>query len=808
MVSKTSENRAILHERLIQLISKNMPAKQVALISQFIHQYYATVSVEELLTHDLLDLYGALTSHWHLLYQRQPNQIKLKIYNPEFEKHGWQSTHTIIEIAQDDMPFLVDSIQIELNRRMITTHMLVHVGGLKVIRDQEHKIIEIFPPGPTTEKCQKEAVIFFAIDRQDNLEDIKDLEKTFLNILSDVRYAVEDWAKMVEKMHQVITELECTKPPVDKRDYEEALHFLKWVIDNHFTFIGYRQYDFKGPTKDRQLVGNNQTGLGVLRKAYELNQERVSVRKLSEMTPEACELAISKNILIIAKTNTKASIHRPAYTDYIGIKIYDNDYNVIGEHRFIGLFTSAAYNRNPRDIPVLRHKVEEVMAKSHLSRTGHAGKALLHILETLPRDDLFQASSDELLELAMGILHIQERRMIKLFIRRDLYGRFISCLVFVPRDLYHTDLREKMQQVLEAAFHAEEVSFSTLFTESVLARIHYMIRLSHTNLIEYSAKELEAKICDIARTWEDSLAEYLRNNNGEYRANQLITRYLKGFPAGYRETTLPITAAYDITHIDTLSVTNQLEMSLFKPLDAAGDSLRFKLYTLDHPAPLSDVLPILENMGLRVIGEEPFKVMLNDGKSAWISDFEMKHSLDDQLDIDCIKTNFQNAFAAIWFNDIDNDAFNKLVLNANLEWLEIRVLRAYAKYLRQIGFTYSQAYIEEVLNKYPQFSCDLVELFTIRFKLDVEDREISYQKASQKFLDNLESVKSLDEDRILRSYHALVDATLRTNYFQMNADGKPKNYLSLKFASNKIPELPLPKPLYELFEEISNVTMY
>ena len=798
MVTKI-EDRNALHRRLGELAVTNFTKDQADLLEHFIYQYYATVSLEDLLKYDLMDLYGALVSHWQLMYQRQSSEIKLKIYNPDFENHGWKSTHTIIEIAQDDMPFLVDSMQMELNRRQITTHMVIHVGGLKVVRDADHKIIEIFPPGPTTQKCQNEAVIFFAIDRQDDLEVIKSLEQAFMQILSDVSYATSDWPKMLAKMHSIIEDLESRGVPEDSCDNEEAIHFLKWLSDHHFTLIGYRQYNLVELDGDTQLIGDNASGLGVMRKAWEKDKNHQSIRRLSEMTPEAQAIATSKDILIIAKTNTKASIHRPAYTDYIGIKIYNDNGDIIGEHRFIGLFTSAAYNRNPRDIPVLRRKVEAVITKSHLSRTGHAGKTLLNILETLPRDDLFQATCDELLDLSMGILHIQERRMIKLFVRKDSYGRFISCLVYVPRDLYQTALREKMQQILYQAFVAEEISFSTQFSESVLARIHYMIRVNPTNPVAYNVKEIEQDIREIARTWEDDLDKYLRESNGEYKASKLTARYLKAFPAGYRESTPPITAVYDIARIDQLTSSEQLEMCLFKPLDINDDSIRFKLYTLDRLVPLSDVLPILENMGLRVIGEEPFKIQLGNGRYAWISDFKMKHPLIAEIDIETIKNKFQNAFAAVWYNKVENDAFNKLVLNANLDWNEIKILRAYSAYQRQIGFTYSQKYIEEVLNKYPNLSRDLVTLFNLRFCPEQENREELVVSHSQVFLDALENVKSLDEDRILRNYYDLIFATLRTNHFQIDEQGHPKAQLALKLESNKVPGLPLPKPLYEIF---------
>ncbi len=748
MQTEFANERDVLYKKLIDLVNKNIPAEQAKLVTAFIEQYYATVSLESLEAFNLLDIYGALISHWHLLCHRQPNEVKLKVYNPEYEEEGWKSTHTVIEIVQDDMPFLVDSILIEMNRRAITTHMIIHVGGLKVMRNNENRITNILSQHSTSKECLSEAVIFMAIDRQIDEHAIKEIEISLQKVLRDVHLAVQDWSALTEKMHAIIQDLEKNPPPVDEAEIKESIDFLRWVVNEHFTFIGYREYDLVKKGTDFSLTSDVQTGLGVLR-ADPAKKNKPLIRDLSDMPEEARKLALSKDsVLIVAKTNTKSTIHRPAYTDYIGIKQFDKDGNIVGEHRFIGLYTSAAYNRSPRDIPFMRRKVREVMDKSRLSKSGHAGKALQNILENLPRDDLFQASSDELLELALGIFHIQERRMTRIFVRKDNYSRFISCLVYVPRDLYYTKLRVRIQELLLKTFNGMEITFTTWFSESALARIHYMIRVDPKVTIEYDIKLLEKKVSEISRTWEDDVADYLRENNGEAKANFLIGRYLKGFPAGYIEMNNPMTAVYDIAHVESITDDTCLAMNLFKPIDAPEGIIRFKLYTLDRPMPLSDVLPILENMGLRVLGEEPFRVQLSDGHMACISDFTMMHDKISEINIGKIKEVFQELFAKVWMDKVENDAFNKLSLIANLRYYEIIVIRAYSKYFRQIGYVYSQNYIEDTINKHSALAAKIIQYFILRFNPDENDsRDEKVEKLDKEILADLDKVTSLDEDK-------------------------------------------------------------
>lgn len=783
--------------KLVDVIESKLPKEKALQLSNFVKKFYTTVSADDLQQHSIMDLYGATLSFWDFITERQPDETKVRVYNPHFESNAWQSTHTIIEIITGDIPFLVDSILMELNRRGLATHFIVHIGGLRVCRDENHRIVDIFghsEDGGTT--CREEAPIFIEIDRQTDPEVLDDIHDSITKILNDVRCANDDWGSMRERVKDAINELIAIKEHLDPEEFAESIDFLKWIEDHHFTFLGIRDYELitEGKEKVLKLIPN--TGLGVLRDA---STSKVS-RRIADMTPEARRLTLSSQVLIISKTNTLSTVHRPIYTDYIGIKRFDKKGNIIGERRIIGLYTSAAYNTNPRQIPFLRRKVENVLKASNLKPKSHAGKVLLNILETLPRDDLFQGTTAELLEISMGIYYLQERKLIRLFARKDIYGRFVSCLVFVPRDHFNTQLRQAMQRLLEKEFDATESSFFTRFSDSVLARIHFIIRTDPAKQLTYDLKAIEQKLIEIGRSWDDDLRDALLDYYGEEQGNQLLMRYNEAFSVSYKEFYPSRTALYDIKHIENLSDDNQLELNFFKPLDQSGGKIRLKVYQYHDTIPLSDVLPILENMGLRVISERPHQVAFADGRTVWINDFGMTLVDDNEIDIDAIKETFQEAFTRIWTSEVENDGFNQLVLKAGLGWRETSVLRAYAKYFRQTGFTFSQHYIEQSLAAHPHIASDLVKFFLLRFdpKTAAKNAE-KIATITETLKANLDQVVSLDDDRILRRYYDLILATLRTNYFQTDANGGFKSYLSFKLNPAQIPDLPLPRPMFEIF---------
>jgi glutamate dehydrogenase len=795
MASQVGSRRQEVINEILTYIKNRVSEKQFALLEVYADRYYASSSLADIGERSLDALAGAFLSHWNFIYKRQAGESKVRIFNPTMEVDHWQSTHSIIEISHDDIPFLVDSIRMEINRHDLQIHYMIHFGGLKLKRNEEFEIIEILPPGLNDPNAISEAPIYIEIDRQTNRQVMEKLCNDIQRVLKDVQLAVADWQKVIKRAEDVLMELEETPPPLDPSEIAESKDFIRWLINNNFTFLGSRDYKLIGNETNRALQIIPGSGLGVLRD----ESNSISSKRYAELPPQARKLALSKNILIIAKTNTRSTVHRDAYTDYIGVKRFNEKGELVGERRFIGLYTSSAYHSSPRYIPFLRHKVEKVLEELHFPSDSHNGKAALHILEVLPRDDLFQATQDELIKLTMGILHLQERKRVRLFVRKDSFGRYYSCLVFVPREVFNTELCLAIQDVLMQSFQSVESTFTTYFSDSVLARIHFLIRVNRRSTIEYDVPTIEQKLIDVARSWVDELKIHLGIRFGEAEALRYYAKYARAFPVSYTEYYKPQTAINDIAQMEILTKENPLGMLFYKRADKGSAALRLKLFHAEHPIALSDVLPTLENMGLRVLGERPHEIIYKDGKIIWINDFDVVYVKDKEIDVDNVKDIFQEAFSNIWFRFAEDDGFNSLVLVAHLTWNETAVLRAYTKYLRQIGFTFSQNYIEQTLVNNTIIAKDLVKLFKLRFspKHGTEHPVITDLVAQIEAA--LDEVASLDEDRILRRFLEVIVATLRTNYFQMKSDGTFKEYISFKFDPAAISDLPLPRPLYEIF---------
>lgn len=801
MSYKFEEGKDLIIYAIIDKLKRKMEPEQAQLCSEFVRQFYSTVAMEDLCEWDIEDLYGAAINFWSLIQTRAPNETKIRIYNPDFERHGWQTTHTVVEVLTTDMPFLVDSLRMVVNRMGFEAHLVIHMGGLTVKRNDKNQVVQVLPRSTNPATDQKkgifvEAPIFMEIDRQTDPAILEELHRNFDRVLEDNRAVVEDWPAMRERVRRAITELDEAPEVLDPAEAEETKAFLQWIEDHHFTFLGIRDYELIEKGHETILQPLPETGLGVLRPSL----SKSTARSISAMTPEARELTLSSRALVMFKTNTEATVHRQAYTDYIGVKRFNKKGQVIGEMRIIGLYTSAAYNTNPKHIPFLRHKVAKVMNNSTLVPRSHAGKVLLNILETLPRDDLIQASEDELLEIAMGIYYMQERRRIRMFARVDVYRRFISCLVYVPKERFNTELRQAMQHILEKSFNAEEITFSTWFSESVLARIHFIIRTNPQDETQWDFKEIEQKLIEVGRSWNDELQHFLVETFGEEQANHLFARYRGAFPVSYCDTFSPRTAVYDIKHVEALSEENPLVMNFYRPMDEVADSFRLKIYQHSTTIPLSDVLPIVERLGMRAISERPYVLKFEDGSITWINDFALQYTRGACFDIDEIKDLFQNAFASVWFGHAENDGFNQLVLAAGLNWRQVAVLRTYAKYFKQIGLTFSQEYIELALHNNAAIAKKLVDLFETRFNPESNNqREDQFTSQIDQIFTALDNVSNLDEDKIIRQYVHAISATLRTNYYQVDAKGNPKKNISIKLNSKAIPGVPKPYPMFEIF---------
>ena len=792
MSSKPDEAKTALIEKTVEHARAKLPPDQAARLEAFIRIYYGSVAAEDLLERGVGDLYGAALGHLNFGSRRTQGEPKVRVYTPQLEEHGWTSTHTVVEIVNDDMPFLVDSVSMELNRLGSGVHLIIH-PVVRVRRDGEGRLLDVLPHDAEADDCGLESFIHAEIVRETDPAHVEQVRAGLERVLADVRAAVEDWPAMVERGREVVADLAEHPPPVEAEELAEATALLEWILDHHFTFLGYHEYDLVNVDGEDALRRVPGTGLGILR-------DSDPDPRIVKLGPEARELAREKTVLVLTKANSRATVHRPSFLDYVGVKRFDESGEVVGERRFLGLYTSTAYSARPDEIPLLRRKVRKARERSGLPPGSHDDKALVEILETYPRDELFQISDDDLFGIAMGILHLGERPRVRLFVRRDRFGRFLSCLVFVPRDRFNTQVREAVQEILEETFNGATAYYNVRLSESVLARLHYVIQTRAGEQVpDYDVREIEARLVEATRSWVDDLLDALVDQLGEEHGTELFALYRDAFPPGYRADFTPPAAVLDIQRMERLDPAGDLEMSLYRPLEAADDFFVLKLLRSGRPILLSDVLPLLEDLGVKVYDERPYEIDRAGPVDAWIYDFGLT-SEDGPIDLDEVGEPFKDAFGQAWRGEIEVDGFNRLVLRAGLTWREIAMLRALAKYMRQTGTTFSQRYMEETLGHHAGIVRKLVELFRVRFEPAGREARVEGAESLGRLIEEeIDAVPSLDQDRILRGFLRLIQATLRTNYFQPGADGRPKPYLSFKLDPALVPDLPLPRPAYEIW---------
>ncbi|MEL4252805.1 NAD-glutamate dehydrogenase [Shewanella xiamenensis] len=786
---------SVLLENVVSLIHAKVPNSQAKQVEQFATCLYAHMSKDDLNARNDSDLYGAVLSLWNALNKTPKGETHLRVFNPSQSKHGWQSTHSIIEVIQPDMPFLVDSVGMALNRMGITAHMMLHTP--LAIERSAQEVTKVTYLKQSPDSTEQVAVFLIEIDRQNSSADIKALEREIQSVLGDVAASVNDWEAMSAKLSETIKDLPKRPFPGEKQELEEAINFLTYLNNHHFTLLGYRQYDLKRVEGDVELVPNMASSLGLMNKHHKAQPEQGLL--LSSFSDSARKEALDHSLLILTKSSAKSRVHRPAYVDYIGIKRFDKKGNVVGEDRFIGLYASNVYNRSPREIPLLNEKVQRVLDRSGLTPRSHDYKALLNILENLPRDELIQANVEDLAHTAHGVLEMQDRDKLKLFVRKDGFGRFLSCLVYVSKDRYNTKLRQDTQRILAQHFNSkEDVEFTTYFSESTLARTHYIVKVDNNNM-DVDVAAIENNLIEAARSWEDKLNTALNNALGEEAGTHLMKRYANAFEQSYKEDVLPSSAVVDMQQLEALDDEHKLGMLFYQPQEAAlnDNKVRLKLFHKDEPIHLSDVLPMLENFGLRVINERPYEVTTSDGSTFWILDFLMTVKVANTDNIADSQDRFQTALSQVWQKKLEDDGFNRIILASGLTGREVSVLRAYAKYMRQIDATFSQAYIEETFGRYPQIADLLVKMFIRKFNPKLKTRTLG--KFMEQINLRLDEVSSLDDDRIIRRYLDLINATLRTNFYQLDAKGEPKSYISFKFMPSMIPEMPRPLPKFEIF---------
>jgi glutamate dehydrogenase len=770
---------------------------------RFLKAYYAHVDAADLAAREPAELAGVALSH--LMFARRRRRSALvRVFNPTLREHGYTSPHTVIEMVNDDMPFLVDSISVSLTERALTLHFLTHpifavardgAGNLLSLRERGEASKDQNPPAEGKQRL--ESFQHIEVDRIVDPAALNSLAAQIERSMRDVRVACADWGKMQKAAHQTAQDLSSLGARFDPNDLSEAVALLTWMENRHFTFLGYREYRLQGRKGREALQRIASTGLGLLRPGHK--QPESTTRTLSS---DIRRQSRSRDLILVTKANFESTVHRSGYLDYVGVKQFDAKGRLIGERRFLGLWTSAAYSSNPREIPVLRHKVAQVVGHFALAPDSHDGKALQHILEGFPRDELFQASVAELNRIVTGVFGLQERPRVRVLLRRDAFRRFYSCLVFVPREKYNTQVRQRIEKVIREALSATGMESQVQIAESNLARIHIVARTSPSEEARIDTDALERRVAAAVRSWSDGFKTALLSRLDEAHALHLFERYAQAFPAAYTEDFQGDAAALDVSFLEAVEKEPaRLHLDIYRPEPRRKDKFFLKIFRNQDAIPISDLLPMLENMGLKVIAERPYELEFPGGRHAWIQDLELVMQASTVTRFEALEREIKSAFTAVWTGRMDSDSFNQLTLAAGIPWRLVIVMRAYCRYLLQTGLPFSQGYIAQVLVNNAPIARLLADLFVARFSPEspAAARQIALARLDRRIRAALEDVTRSDEDRILRALWDALSATVRTNAYQTGREGQLKEYLSFKIESQRLRELPLPKPLFEIF---------
>ena len=758
----------------------------------FLEQYYAFVPYDDLTERQPDALAGIAISHLEFARKRKPGEALVRVFNPELKKDGYVAARTYVEMVNDDMPFLVDSILAAINRFGLTVQMTIH-PVLRVTRTKAGIISKLHSPDSDAGKA--ESFIRFAVDKETDPEQLDRLVEEIHEVLGDVRIAVRDWKQMQQTMLDTRACLDNGPPGAEASLRDESKALLEWMADDHFLFLGYREYKINYRGKKATIRPIMESGLGLFAK-------KTASEAAVELTSDMQRLARAKDWLIVTKANSKSLIHRYTYLDYVGVKLYDKRGKAVGERRFIGLFTSTAYSESPQNIPLLRHKIQKVIRRTHVEPRGHRGKALMHIINTFPRDELFQASVPDLARTVLGILNLQDRQRVRFFLRRDMFRRFYSCLVYVPREKYITGIREKLEALLIESFEGDSAESSVELSDSPLARIHIVVHIATGKRPRISIQQIEKRIGEIIVSWTDRLRNQLYRSYGQGEGHALFRQYGKIFPAGYQEDTSPQDACSDINHIAAMRAEGRVRhVELFRPARSEPSHMHFMIFSDDEPLVLTEALPILEEMGVDVYTERPYELRMPDDDRFWIQDFHLRHTRGDEIDVQSISTRFEECFMQVLDGNAENDGFNRLVLSAGLNWREIALIRCYAKYLLQLALPFSQDYLEDVVVERADFVRLLLKQFATQFDptTRAERRDAKLESVLASVKREVNKAKNVDEDRILNAFAGTVNATLRTNFYLDSRDDNGKPYISIKLDTRSIREAPRPRPKYEIF---------
>ena len=794
----SDEDRAV--SRLVEQAQIIIKSARGDLPESFAPLMFAGVPAEDLVHYEARELAELAEAGWQFLQERKSGVPKIR-FESRPGPMGAERVRSvsIIEMINDDMPFLLDSVMAELAQQNLDVRLVLH-PILTVERDQTGALIGFRGDGPAVGAARRESFISIHVERIEDEARQGQIIDAIRGVLADVRLCVQDWRPMMSRVGEVIAEIKNNPPPLPVEEIAEATQFLEWLVANNFTFLGVREYALTGDERGYEVVP--ESGLGILRSPDVHVLRRGS--ELVSLTPEIMEFLKEPKQLIITKANVKSRVHRRVHMDYIGVKRFDLDGNLVGEFRIVGLFTSTVYTRSTRSIPYLRRKVDNLMRRSGFDQDSHSGKAFAAVLEHYSRDELFQIDEDTLFQFVLAIMHLDERPRVRVLARRDRFDRFVSVMVFVPRERYDSAARAAIGTYLAGVYKGRVSAFFPSFTEGPLVRVHFIIARLGGETPSPDRPTLESQVEALVRTWTDGLAEALTMVHEPIKAQQLIRRYRDAFPIAYREAYVPATTVADIRLVESLSPIRPLGADFYSRREGAHAGAGLKVWSREKPIALSERVPVLENMGFKVVDERTYRVEPDEAGAAevWLHDMLLERADGAAFDIEALKARLEAAFMAVMRARAENDGYNALVLSAGLQWRDVALIRTISRYLRQVRVAYSQDYMWGTLRRHPEIAAQVAQMFHTRFdprlELSIEERGAKQAEFVAAIETALGAVESLDEDRILRHFVNAVASALRTNFYQTE-NGQPKPTIAIKFDSRKIDGLPLPKPLYEIF---------
>ena len=789
-----ANNRETFMDQLQREIAGSVRPDEQERVNRFARLFFRSFPLEELHTRDMVSVAGILYACWSFLQDFEGGHARIKVFSPTLEADGWSSRRTVIQVLSRDMPFLVGSLMGELNRREVDIHS-IHSTVVRTRRGEGGRLLDFKGRHAPAPDFAEESLVYLEISRNTDARFLADLTASISTLLDEVAVVVDNWAPMAEQGRAAYDELQQCAP--QGAGSTAALEFLQWMVANHFTFLGYQTLELTGQATARRLQCRAGSALGLTSLGYGELGDDLLASLLAQQT------AAPEQLICFGRYRFQSRVHRRVYPELILVWRYDHNHQLVGAHCFMGLFTSVVHTMSANSIPLINRRVANVLERTGYRASSHNGREIVRILETFPRGELFRITEDELFDVAVAIFNMRERRQVRLFMSVDAIFGFVSCLVYVPRALFNTRLRTRLQAIIGDAIRASDVGFSTFLSESVLARIHFLFRIEPGASVDVSVDELQQQLVSASKSWEEHLREALVEELGDEQGTCEAHEFLQGFPPGYQYECEPRVAVGDIRQIRSLSPQSQLGMSFYRSIKDASGALHFRLVREGEPLILSDVIPILEQFGLRVAKESAYNITSRSNVVYGVQEFVVQYGVLSDIRLDRVTENFKEAFRRIWDGDSESDAFNKLLLGAQLDWRQVAVLRAYARYMKQLAFQFSEAFIAETLCNHLHIAAELVEYFETRFSplraLDEDQRAAAEEAVRAGILASLDAVDSLNEDRVIRHYLTLMGATLRTNFYQRGADGGPKSYMSFKIKTTAIEEAPLPRPAFEIF---------